>query len=201
MFRTSEAVFGFSPHSVESSLTNYALYYAAGVEVKFDKVTNRPIKATFDDKMNALKNFGFYATLLGAYKSLFGPCRYEPFETNANGNNPGYDLKDIFDFNLLRNNAVSTLMLQLYLSAFLSALLAIVSILLGFKVKDGMMDNPMLKATSPTDFWAGRWNVLVHGALKRGVFKPVYKFSSRFIAVLATFLASGLFHDFILFGK
>ena len=52
MFRTSEVVFGFSPHSVESSLTNYALYYAAGVEVKFDKVTNRPIKATFDDKMN-----------------------------------------------------------------------------------------------------------------------------------------------------
>lgn len=56
-----------------------------------------------------------------------------------------------------------------------------------------------MKASSPSDFWSGRWNLLVHGVLKRGVFKPVYyNSSSKILAVLATFLASGLFHEYIL---
>ena len=69
-------------------------------------------------------------------------------------------------------------------------------------MKDGMMDNPLLKASSPSNFWSGRWNLVIHGALKRGVFKPVYNLSSsKLVAILVTFLASGLFHEFILIGE
>lgn len=55
----------------------------------------------------------------------------------------------------------------------------------------------MLEATSPSDFWGRRWNVLVHALLKRSVYKPVRKFSSSVIASLAVFVASGLFHEWL----
>lgn len=59
-----------------------------------------------------------------------------------------------------------------------------------------MMRNPMLEATSPSDFWGRRWNILVHAVLKRGVYKPVRKYtSSAVMASLAVFFASGLFHE------
>ena len=43
-----------------------------------------------------------------------------------------------------------------------------------------------------------RWNLTVHGILKRGVYKPVRTRFSRFIASAATFMASGLFHEWLL---
>lgn len=40
----------------------------------------------------------------------------------------------------------------------------------------------------------------IHGVLKRGVFKPMYSWtSSRYCAVLATFMMSGLFHEYLLY--
>lgn len=38
----------------------------------------------------------------------------------------------------------------------------------------------------------------VHGVLKRGVYKPVRKYSSRTMAALATFVMSGLLHEYVL---
>jgi hypothetical protein len=197
MFKTSEAMFGFSPSSVEASYRNYILYYVAAVEIEFDKLNHRPIKSTMDDMISALHSFAYNIILLGAVKSLFAPSMYEPFDTDANGNDEGYNVNDLFDFNLLRNNVISTALLQLYLSTFIGALCALVAVVLRVKVKDGMK-NPLFQASSPSDFWSRRWNLIVHGVLKRGVFKPVYKYSSKFVALLATFLASGLFHEFIL---
>mmetsp|Transcript_8947 Transcript_8947/g.10372 ORF Transcript_8947/g.10372 Transcript_8947/m.10372 type:complete len:154 (-) Transcript_8947:73-534(-) len=61
------------------------------------------------------------------------------------------------------------------------------------------MNDPLLSSASPSDFWSGRWNLVIHGALKRGVFKPIYKISSnKFVAVMGTFLFSGLLHEYIL---
>ena len=47
------------------------------------------------------------------------------------------------------------------------------------------------------DFWGRRWNVLVHSVMKRGVYKPVRKYSSAVVASLAVFVASGLFHEWL----
>merc|ERR1719330_1323387 len=66
------------------------------------------------------------------------------------------------------------------------------------KIKDDMMKNPVMKTSSPSDFWSNRWNLLIHSVLKRGVFKPVYSVSSKLMAVCATFLASGFFHEYVL---
>lgn len=62
-----------------------------------------------------------------------------------------------------------------------------------------VFDNPMFLSDSITDFWSNRWNRLVHGVLKRGVYKPVRSMlDSREFAAAATFFASGLLHEFIL---
>ena len=58
--------------------------------------------------------------------------------------------------------------------------------------------NPVLKSSSPSDFWGRRWNLIVHGVLKRGVYKPVRKHFTKLIAAIAVFLASGLFHEWVL---
>ncbi len=201
LFHTTEAMFGFSPNSVESSYKNYILYYATAVEIPYDNIKNEPITSTWNEKMTSLKTFGMYLIILGLFKSVFGPSNYEPFQTSADASSPGYEWKDLFDLNLLCNNFVSTMLLQLYLSTFIAALSILVKIVFGIKVKDGMMNNPLMKSSSPSDFWSGRWNMIVHGALKRGVFKPVYSMSSKVVAVMATFLASGLFHEYIVIGK
>ncbi len=64
-----------------------------------------------------------------------------------------------------------------------------------------VMKNPLGGAKSPSDFWGKRWNLLIQGVLKGGVYKPVRKHGySAMIAVFATFLASGLFHEWLAYG-
>ena len=61
------------------------------------------------------------------------------------------------------------------------------------------MRNPLTESTSPTDFWGRRWNVLIHSVLKGGVYKPIRKYHSRTVAIIGTFLASGLFHEWLIY--
>jgi len=59
------------------------------------------------------------------------------------------------------------------------------------------MDNPVLRATSPSNFWGRRWNALAHGMIKRGMFKPIQKYFSTSVASVGAFVASGLFHEYL----
>ena len=61
------------------------------------------------------------------------------------------------------------------------------------------MENPLLKSTSPTEFWGKRWNLIIHGLLKRGIFKPTLSHtSSKLVAVVVTFFVSGALHEWLL---
>jgi Membrane bound O-acyl transferase family len=57
--------------------------------------------------------------------------------------------------------------------------------------------DPLSKSASFSDFWSRRWNITVHTTLKRGVFLPVRRYFSKYVALVATFLVSGLFHEWI----
>lgn len=76
----------------------------------------------------------------------------------------------------------------------------VTSLLVGYKTKQ-VMYNPILTATTPSDFWGRKWNTVVHGVLKGGVFKPTFRYFGRTVAVFSTFLASGLLHEWILTGR
>ena len=108
---------------------------------------------------------------------------------------PCFSDRSLLRFYLLFWNA--TVMHQLYLQTYGEGLILLACTLSRCELKL-IMDNPMFESRSPSDFWGRRWNLLVHSVLKNGVFKPVYKYSSRNAAVLATFVASGLFHEWLL---
>lgn len=65
-------------------------------------------------------------------------------------------------------------------------------------------DEPYL-STSLQDFWGRRWNLMVTSILRPTVYDPVRRVSTRFmgharavsVAMLATFLVSGLMHELI----
>ena len=51
-------------------------------------------------------------------------------------------------------------------------------------------------ATSPSDFWAGRWSLLVHGLFKRSIFRPLVARGRLDAAALLAFVVSGAFHEY-----
>ena len=80
----------------------------------------------------------------------------------------------------------------------LDGLIAATIILTGTDCKP-IMDNPIFKSTSPSEFWTVRWNTLVQGVLARGVYVPLRKMAfPRVAAVVGTFLMSGLLHEWLL---
>jgi len=201
-FMTIEAMYGYTPKGVDNNFKHYALYNACILDIEYEHNSKtdkkEPVKATFHDNLSIMKGFATHVLYMGVFMSIFSPILYEPYETEANGNEAGYDFAHLVDINLIRNNFVGALYFQITLSTFTIALGVIASVLYGVKTS-GAMKNPVLESTSVSDFWGKRWNLIVHGALKRGVFKPVYKFTStKHWAVLATFLASGIMHEYLL---
>jgi len=197
-FHAVEAMFGFSPHSVEASLSNYVWYTVCGFEIEFDRKTQTLVKSSWKDIQSSIKAFLQSLLLTGLYSSMFRNVHYEPFD--ADEINANISLwSNVLNSRLFLNNVVSTIYIQLYLTAFIDALSMSLTIFYRVKVKKAM-NNPTLLTTSPSDFWGNRWNLVIHGTLKRGVFKPVYKYSNKAIALWATFIASGLFHEYIFYG-
>ena len=57
--------------------------------------------------------------------------------------------------------------------------------------------SPLLLATSPSDFWGRRWNLLIHGLFKRTIFKPLRaRGVPAELAGVSAFVVSGLFHEY-----
>ena len=85
---------------------------------------------------------------------------------------------------------------QTYLAACAFGLQMVTILVTGYELEEMWVD-PLSKSGSFSDFWSRRWNLSVHTTLKRGVFLPVRRYCSKYVALIATFLASGLFHEWI----
>jgi hypothetical protein len=68
---------------------------------------------------------------------------------------------------------------------------------MGFAVEK-LWDCP-IAATTLGDFWGRRWNRIVPGFLREVVFLPVSRRAGAKVALLAVFLYSGLYHEFVSF--
>jgi hypothetical protein len=109
-----------------------------------------------------------------------------------------YDWHALRDFAFLQQTLVMALLFQLYLSCFANGMLFLVALITG-TVPEPFSERPLLCSTSPADFWGRRWNLMIHRALKDGIFRPVIRFTgSKILGVMAAFTASGLFHEHIL---
>jgi len=196
LFRCMEAMYGFSPPGTEKTSKQHMIYSASAMEICFDPKTGRPAPAKLSDTLQRLMHFMKYIVILGLYKSAFAPYGYEPFHEQISDDSMQRPWYRYLNVSHMGNNLIAAILLQLYLTAFCGGLIALTH-LAGIKVND-VMKNPLFESTSPSEFWGKRWNILVNGVLKRGVFKPVRQYCSKPIAALATFVASGLFHEWIL---
>lgn len=129
---------------------------------------------------------------LSIVMSLFSPFGYMPFESKAGEINEPIILENYLDFGHLANSFLGAFILQLGM-----ALNTAIQTTTGVRTKE-LNRNPMLGASSVTDFWSRRWNLVVHGLLKRGVYKPVRKFSTAMTATLVAFVISGLIHEWLI---
>mmetsp|Transcript_10710 Transcript_10710/g.23235 ORF Transcript_10710/g.23235 Transcript_10710/m.23235 type:complete len:755 (-) Transcript_10710:141-2405(-) len=195
-FRCLEALHGFSPHSVEESLWNYCIYYSSVIEFVFDEKTRSPAKASRTDVLQKGKAFLANFVMVTVLLSFMEFHAYRPFRTHESETLMDMTAKHVQPGHI-GNNLLSALLMSLTVATGTAAFGFAICGLVGILTLD-VFDSPMFKSTSVSDFWGRRWNRLVHGVLKRGVYKPVRKHSSRAFAALATFVASGLLHEYVL---
>jgi hypothetical protein len=114
---------------------------------------------------------------------------------------PKKDIHTILDYfywgNLLNNWAVAYMTGILLETGTTLAGIAISS-LTGLSTIQ-LNDNPLTRSTSVADFWGIRWNRQVGSNLKHAFFKPLRKRGCpKSVAVMGTFLASGMLHEYVL---
>jgi hypothetical protein len=84
---------------------------------------------------------------------------------------------------------------------FYALLLAMTDTLTGLVRLGGIQVEPVFvhpaRSRGPGEFWSLRWNRVVHRFARHEVFAPVARRGGRALAVLATFGASGLMHEYL----
>lgn len=196
-FRCLEAMYGFSPPAVEAQVTNYMLYYGSVIEFIFDGETKHPVKSTAKEALVKAKRFLLFYFFLGILFSILEPCSYAPIDIRRDHSLES-TVADILNPGHLANNFAVAYVTHVCLHTGTLGFGAAISLLAGIKTMD-IADNPFFLSKSPSDFWGRRWNCLVHGVLKRGVYKPVRKTTANAVlAAVATFVASGVLHEYIL---
>jgi len=200
-FKVLATMYGFAPMHATRSLSDYALYFSSSMMLRFDDKTGKYIKTNSTYLWKALFRFVGYILLTGAYQSLFSiypdmfPSLVPPMQYTREGY---YSLRELCSLHCLKENFFFATLLQLYLCTFGEGLGFIASAITG-KQSVKLMDNPVFASESPSDFWGRRWNMVVHTCLKNGVYKPVRSVGgSAKAAVVASFLASGLLHEWLL---
>jgi len=184
---------GQNPEFASKSLSRYVLYYAPPVCLAFDRKTDDIIQIT---REKFQKKFGKYLYTMAVAAILMGIMKhyeYTPF--------PSRERKTILDFyhwgNLLNSYSLGYLT-DLYLSLSASTVGLFIEIFTGVATAE-FSNNPLTRCTSLSDFWGRRWNSLIHSVLKGGVYKPMRLVASAGVASIATFVASGLFHEWLLY--
>ncbi|KAL3805867.1 hypothetical protein HJC23_007828 [Cyclotella cryptica] len=196
-FKILEAIFGFVPVGAKSSLQMYCQYFSFPSEILFDSDTSKPILASKKDVLDSAKHVMFCVLRVCLLCSCLSHHNYKPFgDTNAGEFFDGIGVGKHFNARHLGNCFTIALFFQQALALGDAVMGNTVQIITGYKVLKSMR-NPMLAAKSPSDFWGRRWNIIVHSVMKRGVYKAVRKYSSPILASLLVFIASGLFHEWL----
>ena len=109
-FTSRVAMYGYTPKGVDNNFKHYALYNACILDIEYEHNSKtdkkEPVKATFHDNLSIMKGFATHVLYMGVFMSIFSPILYEPYETEANGNEAGYDFAHLVDINLIPLSAV-----------------------------------------------------------------------------------------------
>jgi hypothetical protein len=187
-----EAIYGFTPKYAMTSMAEFRLHFGFIQFPKIDPQTKQRIPATVKSQLICVRNYVKHAIINGIIYSIFIPCSFQPFSPSR----PDTDVYIATDIKQLLNNLLVAVMVSWSLVFSMNGVGSIIQVVGGFQTED-VVNNPMFGSTSPSDFWGNRWNKLIHRGLKQGVYKPVRaQTGSRNLATMATFLASGLAHEY-----
>uniref|UniRef100_A0A7S1ZBJ1 Uncharacterized protein n=1 Tax=Ditylum brightwellii TaxID=49249 RepID=A0A7S1ZBJ1_9STRA len=106
MFRCSEAMYGFSPPSVEHSHQTFMLYYANIPHIRFDPKTHVPLKSSWADVKEKLYYFVYELCVVGAVLSFLSPFDYVPWTVEEKGDGVLLleEVGSLFRWNHILNN-------------------------------------------------------------------------------------------------
>ena len=187
-------MFGCVPSAVKT-MGAYVPYSCSAVTLQYDSTENKFVKASMQDVFHHIKIFFVYVFILGAMFSCTLQSHYQPF-----GRFEGqawHHMNRIVDPAQFFNNLVLALIFQTFITTVCEGLITATVVFTGCKC-EAVMENPIFYSTSPSEFWGKRWNRVIHSSLKRGVYIPLRKHHvSRIAAAWMTFVASGIFHDWI----
>jgi hypothetical protein len=200
IFRTLEAMYGFAPARSITSVYKYALYFTSPLLLlpKSDfKVRQHQRSEWLTLLYYQAVSFVTGLLITGMYQSYIREVLpYGKGSTSTPSNL--YTWSSLLDLQLWYETISYAFLLQLYLSTCSAGLATSTMILTGHPTQP-ISDAPLQHCSSPSDFWGRRWNNLIHTCLKNGVFKPIRSLGGHTVlAVVATFIASGLFHEWLL---
>ena len=182
-------------------MKNFALFYACPMLMIRDPKLDKFVPFTMNDLMPIVADFFISLMTVSTLLSLFN---YFPdfFPALAQGNlrsdEEWYNWSTLFypPKWLVRNLLIGTF-LQQFIQCFGAGLTAAQGLVTGNKT-GVTMDNPMSSSRSVGEMWGSKWNVVIHDALKLGVYLPARKVVPKVVAMFSTFVASGLFHEAII---
>ncbi|GAX15479.1 hypothetical protein FisN_8Lh220 [Fistulifera solaris] len=159
-----------------------------------DPKTQAFVTATVHSFFAALRSYGKWFFLLGISFSLLLPYSFVPWNTPR----PLHETFLSFHPSHLANNFVHAVLTSWMLDLGVNtAVNGVMQCLSGIQFEN-VVDSPMFGSQSPSDFWGRRWNRLISGDLKNGIYKPVRQYTgSKHVATLATFAVSGLMHEYV----
>ena len=163
-FRCVEAMYGTTkPSFIESSLSNYCLYYSACVPYEWDSKTQTARKITPKELGTRLGQVLFHFTFLSLHMSFMMHVNFQPFPTNIVIDD--YHLSwELLSPNNLANGYLTVILLYFVLW------IGFEGCAFGENVKGyatyPIFSNPLMTSTSAIDFWTRKWNTMIHRILK-----------------------------------
>jgi hypothetical protein len=192
-FRCLEAMHQTLPSFAKQSLGQFILYYASSLQFNFDPKTEMPVPLTRKEVKARLGSFASLFVQTALLYSLLIPNDYVLFPRREIRS-----LTDLFYWGNLCNNYLMAYLTGIALESGATGLGLLTSLISGMSTME-ISDSPLTRSTSPSDFWGQRWDRIIGSGLRRGVFRPVRQWGfSRPFAVLATFAASGILHEYVL---
>jgi Membrane bound O-acyl transferase family len=194
-YRCVEAMYHTSPHTVEHNIFTYMVYYSSILHFQWNPSTQQRRPITIRE---LLVNTGYFICswlLLSVLMSYAMHHKFLPFSSPIKDIQNFHFNSDIFDTGHIANMYLLAVLTYLTLSFGLE----ITS--LGEQVKgyytEPIFSNPLFTSRSPSDFWNRKWNNMIHTVLKYGTFYPAQQYMSNSMALFATFIMSGIIHEYI----
>lgn len=188
-----EAMHNTAVVGVENNIMSYLAYYGSIVPFKRNFKTGEPMPVTRKYLMIKTVTVNYKVALLILYFAVLAHYDFVPF-ASAPERESWYSY---LHWAHLLNNFCLILLTSQCIDVGDEGTGLVVSVISGKQVIT-VMNHPVLCSQSVTDFWSRRWNMTMQGTFKRGIVRPLLRLGApRWVAVLGTFVASGIMHEYI----